>query len=78
MDSTDTPAPKQLIETIEQHFGGVTQLAAQLGVTEGAVRDWKRKDGMPLMAARLTARIAGDNGIVIFERDLLKRPTDGE
>jgi hypothetical protein len=58
MNSTNpspAPSPLDALDTIIAKAGGVTSLAAALGMTEGAVRYWKKRGGVPKQAARLLA-----------------------
>jgi hypothetical protein len=47
--------PAEALDIIIKKAGGITPLAAALGLTEGAVRYWQQKGALPRQAARLVA-----------------------
>lgn len=53
MKSNNNEALDALIERV----GGVTQLAAVCGLTEGAVRSWQREGRVSPVAARLLSHL---------------------
>jgi len=55
MRITNSTAPNEALEAIIAKTGGVTSLAAALGLTEGAVRYWRKNGRVPRQAARLLA-----------------------
>ena len=48
-------APDEALDIIIKKAGGVTSLAAALGLTEGAIRYWQKKGAVPRGAARLVS-----------------------
>lgn len=58
MNSTNSGLPSSPLDHLEaiiSRAGGVTSLAAALGMTEGGVRYWQRRGSVPRQAARLLA-----------------------
>jgi hypothetical protein len=48
-------APLEVLDNLIRKAGGITSLAASLGMTEGGIRYWQRKGRVPTQAARLLA-----------------------
>jgi len=46
-------APLEVLEQIVKKAGGITSLAASLGMTEGGIRYWQKRGSVPQQAARL-------------------------
>lgn len=46
-------APLEVLDNLIRKAGGITSLAASLGMTEGGVRYWQKKGCVPQQAARL-------------------------
>jgi DNA-binding transcriptional regulator YiaG len=47
--------PVEWIDHIARKSGGITSLAARLGMTEGGIRYWQKRGSVPPQAARLLA-----------------------
>lgn len=54
-DHKQRPKPNEALERVIQKAGGITSLAATLGMTEGGVRYWQRRGAVPPKAAKLLA-----------------------
>jgi DNA-binding transcriptional regulator YiaG len=73
-----TNTPKQetahamaVLDSIIRKAGGVTSLAAALGMTEGGIRYWQRRGSVPKQAARLLTYEAKHRfGIEVTPEDL--------
>lgn len=46
-------APLEVLDSLIRKAGGLTSLAASLGMTEGGIRYWQKKGRVPAQAARL-------------------------
>ncbi len=55
MRITNSTAPDVALEKIIAKTGGITSLAAAVGLTEGAVRYWRKNGRVPKQAARIVA-----------------------
>ena len=48
-------APLEVLDNLIRKAGGITSLAASLGMTEGGIRYWQKRGSVPQQAARLLA-----------------------
>ena len=53
----DTAQQNEKLTALIKHVGGVTSMAHIAGVTEGAVRHWQRKGGVPRTVALLLSHL---------------------
>lgn len=63
--------PMQVLDKLIRKAGGITSLAASIGMTEGGIRYWKQKQAVPEQAARLLSyEAAAKWGMDIKPEDL--------
>jgi hypothetical protein len=69
---SDNPqAPMTVLDNLIRKAGGITSLAASLGMTEGGIRYWQKKKSVPEQAARLLSyEAAAKWGMDIKPEDL--------
>ena len=63
--------PVEWLDHIARKAGGITALAASLGMTEGGIRYWQKRGSVPKQAARLLAyECKHQLGIEVDAKDL--------
>lgn len=70
-DNTKPSTPVEWLDHIARKAGGITSLAAALGMTESGVRYWRTRGSVPRQASRLLSYEAKHRlGIEVNPEDL--------